>query len=109
MATIIEHKPHNVTIGVLDKTMQLYEDLQSVTFADVLGTLHTVFAHTEGPFQTPEDIVKAFEQGILHTAKSHEAAAALATDRGDTALAARLSKVTDQQSSPQPFVQGVVG
>jgi hypothetical protein len=90
MPTIVEHKPHNVTIGVLDKSLKLFEDLQSVTFRDIFGTPHTVYAHVNGPFQTAEQIVAAHADGILHTLESHEAAAALARDKGEHEFADRL-------------------
>ena len=74
MGEVIATKPHNVTTGVIDKSVQTHEDMQSVTFTDRNGTPRTVFAHVNGPFGSPEDIVKAAEDGILHVFESHEAA-----------------------------------
>lgn len=64
---ITEHKTTGVTLGVLDKGIELMEDLVSVTFYDYNNTPHTVFAHRDGPFKTPEDIVSAWYQHTLHT------------------------------------------
>lgn len=75
MGTIVAHKPHNATIGVIDKNVETHEDLQAVTYRDVHGTDHTVYAHVNGPFGSPEDIVKAAEAGVLHVFETHEAAA----------------------------------
>ena len=109
MATVVEHKPGNVMVGVLDKNVQLHEWLQSVTFKDVFDTLHTVFAHKDGPFQTAEEIVQAFYDGTLHTFKSHEAAAQYARDNtgtdpheiaGNRAFAERLDKLTSGGEQP---------
>ena len=89
MSRIIAHKKSHVVLGVLDRDAQVLEDRQSVTFADHNGTAHTVFAHVNGPFTTPEDIVKAHAEGVLHTFKSHDAAASFFRDYGaeETALA----------------------
>jgi hypothetical protein len=100
MPAIVEHRPHNVTIGVMDKSLKLYEELQSVTFADVFGTLHTVFAHVNGPFTTPEEIVRAFFDGVLHTHESHAAAAQLARDKGETDFANKLDKLGGTDTPP---------
>lgn len=74
MSEVIATKPHNVTTGVIDKNVLTHEDMQSVTFTDRNGTPRTVFAHVNGPFGSPEDIVKAAEDGILHVFETHEAA-----------------------------------
>ena len=93
MATIVEHKPHNVTLGVLDKNLRLHEDLQSVTYQDHNGTAHTVYAHVNGPFGDAEAIIAAHQSGILHTFESHDAALAHWADQGDTDFVERLEKV----------------
>jgi hypothetical protein len=91
MGKVVATKPNNVTEGVIDKTVQTHENMKSVTFADVFGTLHTVFAHTEGPFKTPEDVVRAFENGTLHVFDSHEAAIEHWSDRaGNEVIVAAL-------------------
>jgi hypothetical protein len=102
MPEIIEHKPHNITIGVLDKSVQLHEDLQSVTYADRNGTYHTVHAHVNGPFGSPEDIVAAAENGTLHTFESHDAALAYWADHGDPEYVERLQKSIGQDKPTQP-------
>jgi len=74
MSKVISVKPHNASIGVIDKEVKIHEDLKEITFGDVFGTFHTVFAHIDGPFKTPEDVVKEFEDGVLHVFESHKAA-----------------------------------
>jgi len=74
MSKVISVKPHNASIGVIDKEVKIHEDLKEITFGDVFGTFHTVFAHVNGPFKTPEDVVKAFEDGVLHVFESHKTA-----------------------------------
>lgn len=66
MSTIVNVKQSGVTTGVLDKTLAVLEDLMSVTFTDLFGTPHTVYAHKDGPFKKPEDAVAAWENGTLH-------------------------------------------
>lgn len=97
MGTVVDTKPSNVTVGVIDKNVQTHENLKSVTFADIFGTLHTVFAHKDGPFKTAEDVVSAFEQGILHTFDTHEAAIEhWAAQQGNDAIVAALQKESGQ-------------
>ena len=99
MGTVVDTKPNNVTVGVIDKNVQTHENLASVTFADIFGTLHTVFANKDGPFKTPEDIVKAAEAGILHTFDSHEAAIEhWAAQAGNEAFVAALKEQTGEQT-----------
>jgi hypothetical protein len=100
MAKIVDTKPHNVTVGVIDKNVVTHENLKSVTFADVFGTLHTVFAHVNGPFRTPEDVVSAFESGILHTFDSHEAAIEAWADREGNEEFVNLLKSAAGQTGP---------
>lgn len=64
---ILHTKDDSVTRGVLDKDVHVEHDLREVTYVDHNGTPHTVFAHREGPFQTPESIVEAHQNGTLHT------------------------------------------
>lgn len=90
MAKIIEHKDAAVTLGVLDRTLDVHPDLQQVTFDDVFGTRHTVHAHRDGPFGSPDDIVQAWSEGTLHPHESHEAAVKYAEQHGDTAGADKL-------------------
>jgi len=103
MTRIIEHKDAAVTLGVLDRTLDVHPDLQQVTFDDVHGTRHTVHAHRHGPFGSPEDIVQAWQDGTLHAHESHEAAVKYAEEHGDTAGADKLRALithdepTDQQ------------
>lgn len=101
MGTVVDSKPHNVTVGVLDKNLQTHENLKSVTFADVLGTLHTVFAHKDGPFRTNEDVVKAFERGVLHTFDTHENAILHWVDQEGAAEFVALLKAESGQQPPQ--------
>lgn len=72
MSEILAHKQNNVTTGVLDKSIVTHENLQSVTFLDKNDVAHTVFAHVNGPFHSPAEIVKAWEDGILHVYESHQ-------------------------------------
>lgn len=80
----------NVTLGVIDKNPQLKAELHGVTFSDVFGGIHTVFAHKDGPFANPDDVIKAFEDGVLHTFESHEQAAQFERDRGNHETADKL-------------------
>lgn len=73
MARILDTKTDGVTIGVLDKNVQFHPDLTAVTFADDAGTVHTVYAHKDGPFSSPEQIVEAWHDGTLHTGKGDDA------------------------------------
>lgn len=104
MTKIVAHNADYVTLGVLDRTLQLHPELQSVTFTDQNGTAHTVNAHKEGPFTSPEDIVKAWEGGVLHVFESHKQAAAFETDRGNHDTAAALAAL-DTPDEPQPQQQ----
>jgi hypothetical protein len=106
MANIVSHKPHNVTIGVLDKSVQLYENLQSVTFTDRNGTAHTVNAHVDGPFDSPEAIVAAFENGVLHVFASHDAAIAHWADQGDHEFVERLEAFVKRNNPEHPEQEG---
>lgn len=94
MGVIVEHKQENVTLGVTDKDLRIAPELTQTTFTDVFGTLHTVFAHRDGPFKTAEEIVAAFENGTLHTFETHEKAAAFERDRGNREFAAKLDSLT---------------
>lgn len=67
MARILSVKDSAVTVGVLDKDVHVEPDLIEVTYADHNGTPHTVFAHRNGPFETPDEIVQAHIDGTLHT------------------------------------------
>lgn len=102
MSKIVAVKPHNVSLGVLDKDVQLHEDLQSVTFLDHNGTAHTVLAKVDGPFESPEAIVQAFEDGTLHTFKSHqEAADHYALYEGNEPFVERLRELQPNQGQTQ--------
>jgi hypothetical protein len=106
MGVVVAHKPHNATIGVIDKNVQTHEDLQAVTYKDIFGTLHTVFAHINGPFSTPDDIVKAAEDGILHTFETNKAAAEhWALHAGNEEFVARLKEL-DGGDKSQPDSEG---
>lgn len=70
---ILNVKQGGVTRGVLDKGVQLLEHLTEVTFEDYLGTPHTVFAHSNGPFQTAEEIADAWLDHSLHDAENDPA------------------------------------
>lgn len=63
---ILNVKDTAVTRGVLDKSVDVCHDLVEVTYVDDSNTPHTVFAHKEGPFDTPESIVEAHRNGTLH-------------------------------------------
>lgn len=106
MSTIVDTRKANVTVGVMDKNLVTHEHLKSVTFRDVFGTLHTVFAHVDGPFRTPEDVVNAFERGILHVFDSHENAIAHWADQeGGHALVDLLKKETGD-NQPDAYRNG---
>lgn len=90
MAKVIDHKTQAVTLGVLDQTLDVHPELQQVTFTDHNGTAHTVHAHTGGPFGSPEDIVRAWEDGVLHPYESHEVAAEYEERRGNRKQATTL-------------------
>lgn len=66
MARILSTKDRGVTVGVVDKGLRLAEDYREVTFEDFQGTPHTVYAHVNGPWQSPEDIVAAWYAHELH-------------------------------------------
>lgn len=66
MARVLNVKTSGVTRGVYDKDLTLAQDLTEVTFEDELGTPHTVYAHREGPFKTPEQIIEAWGNHTLH-------------------------------------------
>lgn len=106
MGQVIAEKPNNVTVGVIDKNVQTHENLKSVTFADIFGTLHTVFAHVNGPFHTPADVVSAFESGILHTFDSHEAAIEHWADKEGNDLFVNALKSAVGQQPTQPAQSG---
>lgn len=106
MAKIIEHKEAAVTLGVLDRTLDVHPDLQQVTFEDVLGTRHTVHAHREGPFKSPEDIVQAWHDGVLHAHESHEAAVKYAEEHNDTVGADRLRELIGHDQPQGEQAQG---
>ena len=73
MPRIVNTQTDGVALGVIDKNPTFHPELVGVTFEDDAGTPHTVYAHREGPFQSPEDIVKAWQNGTLHTDKeSHD-------------------------------------
>lgn len=71
MARILNVKNAGVTLGVHDKDLVLAQDLIEVTFEDSIGVPHTVYAHRDGPFRTPEDVVHAWEQHELHIEPEH--------------------------------------
>lgn len=106
MSKVVAVKPHNITLGVLDKTVQLFEDLGSVTFTDHNGTAHTVNTHVDGPFKTPEDVISAFENGVLHTFKSHDAALAHWTDQGDHEFVKRLEQHINDNAPASDHQEG---
>lgn len=99
MSRIIAHKTDAVTLGVIDKNLAVHEDLQQVTFDDIHGTRHTVHAHKDGPFGSPEDIVAAFYDGTLHVFKDHETAAAYEQDLGNHEVAERLRELSGNQNT----------
>jgi hypothetical protein len=102
MSKVIATKANNVTEGVIDKALNTHEHLKSVTYADIFGTLHTVFAHNQGPFRSAEDVVKAAEDGVLHVFDSHKAAIEHWTDQaGNEALVASLQELDSQSGSTQ--------
>jgi hypothetical protein len=70
MSRILATKNEGVTLGAMGADFQLVADLVEVTFLDILGAVHTVHAHKNGPFQGAENIVKAWEDGILHPHES---------------------------------------
>lgn len=106
MATILDTKDNNVTEGVIDKNVQTHEKLKSVTFRDIFGTVHTVFAHADGPFRTPEDVVNAFEKGILHTFETHQAAVEHWAAREGNGEFVKLLKSAAGSSSSQESQSG---
>lgn len=63
---ILAVKTEAVTIGVLDKDVSHEPDLIEVTYLDDNNVPHTVFGHRNGPFNTPEAIVAAHQDGTLH-------------------------------------------
>ena len=63
---ILNVKDDAVTQGVLDKNVGVHPHLTEVTYVDDNGTPHTVFAHKEGPFGSPEEIAQAHRDGTLH-------------------------------------------
>ena len=67
MARILNVRTEGVTQGVLGGDFALKQDLVEVTFEDANGVPHTIFAHKSGRFQTPEDIVRAWENHELDT------------------------------------------
>lgn len=104
MTTVLKHQTEGVTLGVTDKDLRLVAELQSVTFRDIFGGMHTVFAHKSGPFTSVRDILTAFEDGVLHTHESHDAAIQHAQMHGDTGMAERLQALTqqsDQSAHPE--------
>lgn len=103
MTRIVDTKTNAVTLGVMDKNLQVHEELGQVTFDDVFGTRHTVQYHQEGPFGSPEDVVQAHQDGILHPFKDHETAAAYEQDRGNHEVAERLRSLSGgNQGREQP-------
>lgn len=106
MPRIVSHNDDYVSLGVIDKNPQLRQDLHSVTYADVFGTLHTVYAHKGGPFQSVDDVVKAHEDGVLHPFESHDQAISFHKDRGDTQAVERLESVTGQQTDQRQDTGG---
>lgn len=81
MARITATNDEYVTLGVTDKDLRPHTDLRSVTFTDHNGTPHTVHAHKDGPFGTPDEIVNAWEQGALHPFADHDTAIAYHSER----------------------------
>lgn len=71
---ILNVKDAGVTRGVVNDSLKLEPNLREVTFLDFGGVPHTVFAHTDGPFKTPEDIVQAWYDGTLHDEPAEETA-----------------------------------
>lgn len=63
---ILNVKDDAVTRGVLDKDLHTVGHVVEVTYEDVLGVPHTVYAHKDGPFKSPEDIANAHAEGRLH-------------------------------------------
>lgn len=63
---ILNVKDSAVTQGVLDKDVQVQPHLIEVTYADALGTPHTIFYHRDGEFDSPEAAVQAHMDGTLH-------------------------------------------
>lgn len=66
MLRILNVKTDAVTRGVESRNVQVMHDLTEVTFMDNGGTPHTIYYHKEGPVQSPEDAVSAWERGELH-------------------------------------------
>lgn len=91
---IISHVTEGVTLGVTDKSLQFFHDLQSVTFADVFGAIHSVYSHKEGPFQAVEDIIAAHHNGTLHPFATHDEAIAFSRQRGDNVTADRIGALS---------------
>lgn len=87
MTKIIDIKRDAVTLGVVDRSLQIAPDLVQVTYADNNGTPHTVYSHKEGPFTSPQDVVLAHLQGTLHTFADHATAVAFLREQGDNTTA----------------------
>lgn len=98
---IVTHNEDYVTLGVVDRSLQVHPELQSVTFTDHNGTAHTVHAHKQGPFTTPDAIVQAWDDGVLHAFESHKLAASFERDRGNKTVAERLDALAGGDN-PQP-------
>ena len=100
---VLAHTTEGVTLGVVDKNLAFHHDLQAITFEDIFGAIHTVYSHKEGPFQAVEDVLKAFQDGTLHTFPDHDQAIAFSEQRGDKATAERLRALAhpDQSTDEQ--------
>lgn len=59
-------RDQGVTQGVIGRDVTVEPELREVTFVDYNGVPHTVYAHKEGPFETPDDIMAAYYSGELH-------------------------------------------
>src|SRR5262249_23765329 len=93
MPKIIDSKSGTVTLGVVDKNLEIQPHLRQVTFEHRHDTPQTVFAHVNGPFTTAEDIVKAAVDGYLHPFESHDEAIAYYKEYGQHGLAATLEHI----------------
>lgn len=91
MTRVTEHKTTGVTLGITDKDLRLVPELQSVTFEDVHGGLHTVYAHNDGPFSSVDSILAAYHEGTLHTHESDDDAIAHFRLHGDEDTADRIA------------------
>lgn len=106
MTKVLAERTTNITTGVIDKAIKSHDSLRQVTFLDKNDTAHTVYAHQDGPFKTAEDIVRGWEEGLLHVFDSHHAAIEHWAAQEGAADFVRLLESVNQGSGSQQSQSG---